>query len=39
MNQLSYEVSNKKFKSKGFAFSGSLIKEIKKTMFMLKNIS
>lgn len=39
MNQLSYEVSNKKFKSRGFTFSGSLIKEIKRTMFILKNIS
>ena len=39
MNQLSYEVSNKKFKSKGFVFSGSLTKEIKKTMLILKNIS
>ena len=39
MNQLSYEVSNKKFESKGFNFSGSLTKEIKKTMFKLRNIS
>lgn len=39
MNQLSYEVSNKKFKDKGFVFSGSLTKEIKKTMLILKNIS
>ncbi|MDG2007829.1 MAG: SDR family oxidoreductase [Alphaproteobacteria bacterium] len=39
MNQLSYEVSSKKFTSKGFKFKGSLKREVKKTMKMLNKIS
>ena len=38
MNQLSYEVSNTKFKKKGFIFKGDLQKSINKTLDLLKNI-
>jgi UDP-glucose 4-epimerase len=37
MNQLSYEVSCKRFKSKGFKFSGDLQKGIQETIFLLKS--
>ena len=37
MNQLSYTVSNEKFKSKGFTFIGSLKEDIKDTVDLLKN--
>ena len=37
MNQLSYEVSNKRFKSTGFKFSGSIEKSIIKTLNLIKN--
>lgn len=37
MNQLSYEVLNKKFKNKGFVFNGNLQKSISKTINILKN--
>ena len=36
MNQLSYCVSNERFKSKGFKFHGSIEKGIKETVHMLK---
>jgi nucleoside-diphosphate-sugar epimerase len=39
MNQLSYEVSNNKFKELGFEFSGNLKKEIKKTLKLFDQIS
>ena len=39
MNQLSYEVSSKKFTSKGFKFKGSLEREVKKIMKILNKIS
>ena len=38
MNQLSYEVSNTKFKKKGFIFKGDMQKSINKTLDLLKNI-
>lgn len=38
MNQLSYTVSNEKFKSKGFTFKGSLIEDISNTAGLLKHI-
>jgi len=37
MNQLSYEVSNEKFKKTGFRFRGSVEKSIKETVFLLLN--
>ena len=37
MNQLSYEVSNKRFKSTGFKFNGSIEKSINKTIDLLRN--
>ena len=37
MNQLSYEVSNKRFKSTGFKFKGSIEKSIHKTIDLLRN--
>ena len=37
MNQLSYEVSNKRFKSTGFKFNGSIEKSIIKTLNLIKN--
>lgn len=39
MNQLSYEVSNTKFKKKGFIFKGNLQRSINKTLILLKNIN
>jgi len=38
MNQLSYEVSNTKFKLTGFEFNGSLEKDIENTMLILNGI-
>jgi len=37
MNQLSYEVSNKKIIQKGFSFNGNLQESIKKTINILRN--
>ena len=39
MNQLSYEVLNKKIISQGFVFKGNLKKGIKNTINLLKNLS
>lgn len=39
MNQLSYEVSNDKFKKKGFKFRGNMKKAIKTTLILLNNIN
>jgi UDP-glucose 4-epimerase len=39
MNQLSYEVSNNKFKSLGFEFNGDLKNEIQKTIYLFNQIS
>jgi len=39
MNQLSYEVSNDKFKKTGFDFRGSLQKDVEETMHLLAGIS
>lgn len=39
MNQLSYEVSNRKFKDLGFDFTGDLRNEIEKTLILLKQIN
>ena len=39
MNQLSYEVSNKKFKDLGFEFTGDLKKQIQKTLYLFNQIS
>ena len=39
MNQLSYNVSNKKFCSLGFNFKSKLYKDIKFTLEKLKNIN
>ncbi len=39
MNQLSYEVSNEKFRNTGFQFKGSLEKDISDTMNLLFGIS
>ena len=36
MNQLSYEVSNRRFKEQGFQFTGSLEKSIGETVDLLK---
>lgn len=38
MNQLSYEVSNKKFISTGFEFQGNLIADVRETMTLLDGI-
>lgn len=38
MNQLSYTVSNEKFKSTGFAFKGSLSRDIRDTVELLKGM-
>lgn len=38
MNQLSYEVSNKKFSSTGFEFHGSLEADVRETMALLDGI-
>ncbi|MEW6323939.1 MAG: SDR family oxidoreductase [Nitrospirota bacterium] len=38
MNQLSYTVSNERFKTLGFEFSGSLDQGIKETVELLKNV-
>ena len=37
MNQLSYEVLCDRFKSKGFIFSGGLMRSIGQTIFLLTN--
>lgn len=37
MNQLSYEVSSKKIRDKGFAFSGNLRDAIRDTIFLLRS--
>ena len=38
MNQLSYEVSSKKFESTGFKFSGSLDSDVKDTLALLNRV-
>ena len=38
MNQLSYEISNQKFKNKKFKFKGDINLEIKKTLNLFKYI-
>ena len=39
MNQLSYEVSNKKFLKTGFKFGGSIEKSIDKTIKLIRNVN
>jgi nucleoside-diphosphate-sugar epimerase len=39
MNQLSYEVSSKKFEATGFEFHGNLISDVSNTMSLLSGIS
>jgi hypothetical protein len=36
MNQLSYDVSNQRFKGQGFEFTGSVEKSIEETIELLK---
>jgi nucleoside-diphosphate-sugar epimerase len=38
MNQLSYQVSNRKFTETGFAFNGDLVKAVKETVDLLQGV-